>query len=133
VIRDFTAEQRQLWARCVELWELSLTREADPIRAALHPDYTGWVTGTDRPHDREAAVAAVGPGSPRVLDYQLTPLSVNVFDGRTGVIHYRYVARLDSAPGPPATVGGRWTEVYLRDDEAAWIMIAVSGGPDGER
>ncbi len=130
---ELSQEQRQLWARCEELWKLSITREALPIRTALHPDYTGWLTGAERPHDREAAVASVGPSSPRVVAYQLTPLAVRVFEGRAGVIHYSYFAEVESEKDVTKAVGGRWTEVYLRNDAAEWIMIAVSGGPDGQR
>jgi hypothetical protein len=130
---ELSREQRQLWARCEELWKLSITRETGPARAALHPEYTGWVTGTERPHDREAAVASVGPASPRVIAYELTPLVVRVFEDRAGVIHYTYVADVESEPGPTKAVRGRWTEVYLRNLAGEWIMIAVSGGPDGQR
>lgn len=56
---ELSHEQSQLWTRCEELWKLSTTRETFPVRAALHPDYTEWVTGTERPHDRDAAVASV--------------------------------------------------------------------------
>jgi hypothetical protein len=130
---ELSLEQRQLWARCEELWNLSIAREAAPIRAALHPDYTGWVTGAERPHFREAAVASVGPSSPRVIAYELTPLAVRVFEGRAGVIHYSYVAEMQSESGATKAIRGRWTEVYLRNDAGEWIMIAVSGGPDGQR
>jgi hypothetical protein len=108
-------------------------REAAPVRAGLHPDYTGWVTGTERPHDREAVVASVGPSSPRVIACELTPLAVRVFEGRAGVIHYGYVAEVESERDPTKAVRGRWTAVYLRNDVGEWIMIAVSGGSDGQR
>lgn len=130
---ELSHEQRQLWARCEELWRLSITREVDPIGAALHADYTGWVTGAGEPHDRAAAIASVGPSSPRVIAYELTPLAVRVFEGRAGVIHYSYVAQVESETKPMKAVAGRWTEVYLRNDAGEWIMIAVSGGPDGQR
>ena len=126
-------EQRQLWARCEELWKLSITRETLPVHAALHPDYTGWVTGAERPHDREAAIACVGTSSLRVVAYKLTPLVVRVFEGRAGVIHYSYVAEVEAEKDMTQVVGGRWTEVYLRTESGEWVMIAVSGGPDGRR
>lgn len=50
-----------------------------------------------------------------------------------GVVHYSYVAEVQA--GEQRTrkaVSGRWTEVYLKQG-GAWQMIAVSGGPDGER
>jgi hypothetical protein len=124
--------QRGLWSRVDQLWKLALERDATPIRAALHPGYSGWVTGQARPHDREAAVAAVGPASPRVLSYRLRPLAINIFDRRVGVVHYNYDAELEPASPGPHAVSGRWTEVYLLQD-GEWLMIAVSGGPDGER
>ncbi len=110
-----------------------MTRDMDRIGPALHPDYTGWVTGTEAPHDRKAAVASVGPSSPRLIAYELTPLAVRVFEGRAGVVHYSYVAHVESESDAAKPIGGRWTEVYLRNDAGEWIMIAVSGGPDGER
>jgi hypothetical protein len=130
---EISQEQHQLWARCEALWKLTLRREGAPVRAALHPDYSGWVTGTAAPHDREAAIASIGPASPRVLAYELTPLAVRVFEGQAGVIHYSYIAEVESAQGRAENVSGRWSEVYLRSGEGEWIMIAVSGGPDGQR
>src|SRR5690606_33342334 len=73
---QMTAEARQLWRRVEELWGLSVARDEAGVRAALHPDYTGWVTGQPLPHDRDAAIRSVGPDAPRVLDYRLSPLAV---------------------------------------------------------
>jgi hypothetical protein len=109
-----------------------MTRETDHVRDALHPKYTGWVTGQARPHDREAAVASVGPSSPHVLNYKLEPLSINVFDDVVGVVHYSYVAEVASSSDTSKSVSGRWSEVYLRK-HGEWVMVSVSGGPDGER
>ena len=132
-VDDLSVEQRELWARCTELWELSLRRETAPIRANLHPDYIGWVIGRDEVHDRDAAVASVGPTSPRVWGYHLTPIAVRVFEGRAGVIHYRYSADVESVDGSRNTISGRWSETYIRNDKGEWILIAVTGGPDGRR
>jgi hypothetical protein len=129
---DLTQEERTLWSRVGALWDLSLARQPEPVRVALHPDYTGWVTGTPLPHDREAAVASVGPSSPRVLSYSLQPLAVSVVDGIVGVVHYTYEAEVESASEGATRVSGRWTEVYMRTNDE-WLMVSVSGGPDGER
>ncbi|ACG72798.1 hypothetical protein AnaeK_1569 [Anaeromyxobacter sp. K] len=123
--------QAQLWSRVDALWRLSSTHDVALVRDALHPSYTGWVTGLPGPHDKEAAVAAVGPSSPRVLSYGLTPLGITVFDGIVGVVHYRYTAEVEAGTGS-TTVNGRWTESYLRRN-GEWLMISVSGGPDGQR
>lgn len=127
-----TEEQKKLWSRVDALWRMSMTRETAPVGDALHANYTGWVTGQAQPHDREAAIASVGPSSPRVLSYKLQPLSINVFDGIVGVVHYSYVAEVESGANASKSVAGRWSEVYLRKN-GEWIMISVSGGPDGER
>jgi hypothetical protein len=128
---QLSEEQAQLWSRVDALWKLSLTRDAAPVRYSLHPSYTGWVTGQPEPHDREAAVASVGPSSPRVLSYRLTPLRITIFDGIVGVVHYSYVAEVE-AGADSKNVPGRWSEVYLRKN-GEWLMISVSGGPDGQR
>lgn len=130
-LERLTEEQAQLWSRVDALWKVSLTRDPALVRAALHASYSGWVTGRPEPHDREAAVASVGPASPRVLSYRLTPLRVTVVDGIVGIAHYSYAAEVDAGAGA-TTVRGRWTESYLRKD-AEWLMISVSGGPDGQR
>ena len=132
-LADLNPEQRELWARCKQLWELSLRRETAPIRTALHPGYIGWVIGRDEVQDRDVAVASVGPTSPRVLSYDLMPLAVRVFEDRTGVIHYRYSAVVESVDGSRNAISGRWSETYIRNDKREWILIAVTGGPDGQR
>lgn len=130
--QHFSQEERDLWDHVTELWEIARRRETAPIRKLLHRDYSGWVTGLDAPHDYEAAVASVGPETPRVLRYRLKPLKVSVFDHEVGVVHYSYEADVESAGGATQHIGGRWTEVYKRRGNA-WLMIAVSGGPDGMR
>lgn len=125
-------EERELWARVEALWRLAAARDSAAVADALHPGFTGWVTGQPQPHDRAAAVASVGPSSPRVLAYRLQPLRVAIFDGEVGVVHYSYAAEVEAGVNGARTVGGRWSEVYLRHKEQ-WTMISVSGGPDGER
>lgn len=129
---DLSGEEQRLWEHVTMLWEIARRRETTPVRKLLHPDYTGWVTGLDKPHDYEAAVASVGPGTPRVLRYRLQPLKITVFDHDVGVVHYRYEAEVETAEGGSQTVAGRWTEVYKRGGRG-WLMISVSGGPDGMR
>lgn len=125
-------EQRELWERVDALWRMSVTRDTARVADALHPDYIGWVTGQAQPHSRNAAIASVGPSSPRVSNYTLQPLSIAVFDGMVGVVHYTYVAEVKSGTNASKAVSGRWSEVYLRKN-GEWKMISVSGGPDGER
>lgn len=127
-----TADQKKLWSRVDALWQMSLSPDTAPVDAALHSDYSGWVTGQDQPHGREAAIASVGPSSPRTLNYELQPLGINIFDGIVGVVHYTYTAEIESGTGSSKSVAGRWSEVYLKKN-GEWIMISVSGGPDGER
>jgi hypothetical protein len=130
--QHFSQEQRELWEHVTELWEIARRRETGPVRKLLHRDYSGWVTGLDMPHDYEAAVASVGPDTPQVLRYRLKPLKVTVFDHEVGVVHYSYEADVEAADGAPKQVAGRWTEIYKRRG-SGWLMIAVSGGPDGMR
>jgi hypothetical protein len=129
---ELTDEQKKLWSRVDELWKISMTREAGRVRDALHPKYTGRVTGQARPHDREAAVASVGPSSPHVLSYKLNPLSINVFDDIAGAVHHICVAEVASNSDESKRVSGRFSEVYIRKNGEC-VMISVSGGPDGER
>lgn len=125
-------QQRTLWSRVNGLWEMLMTGDAAAVSLALHPEYRGWVTGQARPHGREAAIASVAPSSSRVLRYELQPLSVTVYDGVVGVVHYSYVAEVESGADASRTVAGRWSEVYLRKG-GEWLLISVTGGPDGER
>ncbi|NML73777.1 nuclear transport factor 2 family protein [Rhizobium sp. S-51] len=132
VAARFDDEQLALWEHVSDLWEIARRRETGPVRRLLHRDYTGWVTGLESPHDYEAAVASVGPDTPRVLRYRLRPLTVRIFDHEVGVVHYGYEAEVEAHGEGAKTIAGRWTEVYKRRG-ADWLMIAVSGGPDGMR
>lgn len=131
-LNQLTEEQRDLWARVEALWTMAVAQDTASASDALHPDYVGWVTGQPRPHGRDAAIASVGPSSPRVLSYELQPLSIVVFDGVAGVVHYTYVADVESGQNISKTISGRWSEMYLRKN-GRWVMVSVSGGPDGER
>lgn len=128
-IAGFSPEQRELWDRVVELWALFKGRDENRIRVALHPLYVGWNTNTPLPHDRDAAVRSVSGDSPELREYQLRPLSVQVYDGQVGVVHYAYAATLVPKGGAPTNVTGKWSEIYFKQGKV-WTMIAVSGRPD---
>lgn len=130
-IDSLDEERRALWDRASGLWEMLLRRDGDSIRAAIHPAYSGWVTGQPQPHDRDVALAAAADESPRLRDYHLDPVGISIADGTAGIVHYRYAATLE-AEGKAERISGRWTEIYLRRD-GIWTMIGVSGGPDGQR
>ncbi|MAL48688.1 MULTISPECIES: nuclear transport factor 2 family protein [unclassified Methylophaga] len=128
-IVDFSPEQRDLWKRVVDLWALSKVREEGQIRSTLHPDYVGWDMSAPLPHDRDAAVHSVSGESPELRGYELHPLSVQVYEGKVGVVHYSYSAMVVPKNATPINVTGRWSEVYLMQG-GTWIMISVSGRPD---
>jgi hypothetical protein len=129
---DFTPEQRGLWKRVSDLWELSKGRDQNQIRATLHPEYVGWDMSAALPHDREAAVLSVSGDSPELHEYQIRPLSVQVYEGQVGVVHYSYSAIVLPKDAAPINVTGRWSEVYLMRD-GTWTMISVSGRPDASK
>jgi len=131
-VHDFTPEQHELWERVQSLWELSRGRDKDKIRATLHPEYVGWDMSTQLPHDREAAVGSVTDDSPTLQDYILQPLSVRIYDGNVGVVHYSYAATVLQKSGDAIRVTGKWSEVYLKQRDE-WSMISVSGKPDESR
>ena len=56
------------------------------------------------PHGREAAVQSVLGESPVVKDYQLRPLSIEVYDQIVGIVHYTYAATV----APQGGEAGRW-------------------------
>src|SRR5574339_762846 len=97
-IGEFSAEQEELWNRVGELWALSKTRAEQQIRSTLHPDYVGWDTNTPLPHDRDTAVHSVCAASTELDEYELRPLSVQVYEQQVGVVHYSYSAVLTSKP-----------------------------------
>ena len=127
--RPLTDEQRALWQRVLDLWAMSARRDDAGIRRALHPDYAGWDMQAVEPHDRDAAVHSASGDSPTLIDHVLEPLSIRVYEGVTGVAHYRYAATVAAKDGRPRRVTGRWTEVYAKSGDE-WRMVAVSGQPD---
>jgi ketosteroid isomerase-like protein len=122
-------EQLELWRRVNELWELAARKDDRGIRDALHPDYAGWDMSAPLPHDRDAAVRSASGDSPRLTQYALEPLSVRLYEGNVGVVHYRYEATVELQQGEPTRVAGKWTEIYAKKEQH-WLMIAVSGQPN---
>jgi len=129
VVSNLTAEQLDLWHRVQELWELSAKNDAERIRVALHPNYMGWDMTASAPHDREQAVASASGEAARLIQYNLEPLSVRLYAGSTGVVHYRYSATVQTNDVQPTQVSGQWTEVYIKQGQR-WLMVAVSGRPN---
>lgn len=131
-INHMSAEEAGLWRQVIALWDMTVSGDTTDVVDALHPHYSGWVTGLDSTQDRNEAVRSVGPGAPPVLGYHLTPLKVTVIDGVVGIVHYRYEGYVDDGAGGQRTIRGRWSEIYLREN-GRWVMVSVSGGPDGQR
>jgi hypothetical protein len=128
-IDDLSMEQQELWRRVNDLWARSLERSADKIRSTLHPQYVGWDMNNPAPHGREAAIQSILGDSPLVEDYQLTPLSIEVYDHVAGIVHYTYSATVVPKGATSFRVTGKWTEIYLKQG-GQWVMIGVSGRPD---
>ncbi len=128
-IDSLSPEQQELWQRVNDLWTLSLNRNAEKIRATLHPQYVGWDMSSDSPHDRDMAVKSVTGDSPLVTQHHLQPLSIEVYNHTVGIVHYSYSANVVPKDSKPLAVTGKWTEIYLKQD-GGWIMIGVSGRPD---
>jgi hypothetical protein len=128
-ILELSPEQQDLWRRVLELWELSRGRDGGRIRSALHPLYVGWDMNQPLPHHRDAAMRSVCGDAPELREYELHPLSVQVYERGVGVVHYAYSAAVVPKGQSPIAVTGRWSEVYLKRD-GTWIMISVSGRPD---
>jgi hypothetical protein len=84
---------------------------------------------TPLPHDRDAAVRSVTGTSAELGDYELHPLSVQVYERRVGIVHYSYSAIVTLKGTPSTKVTGKWSEVYLKQG-GGWMMISVSGRPD---
>lgn len=123
------AEELQLWQRVQDLWRLSEMNDAAGIRDALHPSYVGWDMSSSVTHNREQAIASASGGSAALAQYSLEPLSVRVYEGSTGVVHYRYSATVRPEQSPDLQVTGQWTEVYVKRGQQ-WLMVAVSGRPN---
>ncbi|WP_445400882.1 nuclear transport factor 2 family protein [Zobellella sp. An-6] len=128
-IVDFSQEQRELWEHVTDLWVLAQRRDEGRIRSTLHPEYVGWDMTALLPHDRDAAVLSISGDSPELREYELHPLSVQVYEGKVGIVHYSYSAMVVPQGAEPINVTGRWSEVYLKQD-GTWTMISVSGRPD---
>ncbi|MEB2318169.1 MAG: nuclear transport factor 2 family protein [Pseudomonadota bacterium] len=128
-IDDLSLEQQELWRRVNDLWAMSLERSAEKIRDTLHPGYVGWDMNSPAPHGREAAIQSVLGDSPVVKDYQLRPLSIEVYDHVAGIVHYTYSATVAPKGANALLVTGKWTEIYLKQ-AGQWVMIGVSGRPD---
>lgn len=128
-IEQFTEEQRDLWSTVDRLWSQSRSRDSSLIGLSLHPQYVGWDTSADLPHNKEAAIKSVTGETPALQSYSLFPHSVQVYDHVVGVVHYSYSATVRPHAALPIEVTGKWTEVYLRQGHQ-WTMVAVSGRPD---
>ncbi len=129
---EFSQEQRALWEHVGNLWAMSKARNESQIRAALHPRYVGWDMNVALPHDRDAATQSVLGDAPVLREYDLRPLSVQIYGGLVGVVHYSYFAKVVPRSGQTLTVTGKWSEVYLKQD-GHWMMVSVSGRPDEPR
>lgn len=125
----WSAGQRALWSQVTRLRVLSRERDHERIAELLHPGYVGWDLSTPGTHDRTAAPRSVGVDAPPLAGYVLRPLSLAVYAGHTGVVHYASKAAVAQPGADPASITGKWTEMYIKEGERS-LMVAVSGRPD---
>ena len=119
-------QQQELWSRVEELWHFLQRRDIAAIKAAIHPQYIGWEASSLLPHDRDFALKAAET-DPKIVDFRLFPMHVEVYDGLVGVALYSFEADVAAPKGKIEKLSGKWTEVYLKKDNV-WLMISVSGG-----
>jgi hypothetical protein len=122
----FSPEQQELWDRVQQLWRLLQQRDIAAIKAAIHPQYSGWEASSLLPHDRDFALKAATT-DPKIVEFHLYPLVVEVYDGLVGVAHYTFEAEVATPSGKTEKVSGKWTEIYLKKN-GVWLMISVHGG-----
>ncbi len=128
-ISDMKENERLLWDRVDELWKCSVNQDFTTIEEAIHPKYIGWDNNSLLPHDRNYAIRSVVDKSVRLLEYQLQPLKISLYDDRVGIANYRYNASLEDIQKNVRGIKGRWTEIFIKEAES-WILIGVHGGPE---
>lgn len=124
-----TNEEQTLWKRVSELWKCSKDRDFKSIDKALHPKYTGWDNKSLVPHDRNYAIDSIKDNSFRLLEYNLYPLRITIYEQQVGIVNYRYQARIRDMQKNVRVIKGRWTEIYLKKEQN-WVLIGVHGGPE---
>ncbi len=132
ITKNLSIEERTLWNRVNELWECSVDHDFKTIDKAIHPNYVGWDNKSLVPHDRNYAIQSVTDDSVRLLEYKLTPLGITVYKHQVGIANYRYRADIRDIPGNIRVIKGRWTEIYIRE-ENNWTLIGVHGGQESLR
>jgi hypothetical protein len=128
-IDSLSPQERELWEHVDRLWRLAAAKDAESIEALLHPDYVGWISGQDSPQNRAEAVRSAVADTGGVVAYVLTPLVIQLYEGKIGVVHYLYEATVSQAAAAEKRVKGRWTETYLKHADL-WLLICVTGGPE---
>ncbi|MDZ7680607.1 MAG: nuclear transport factor 2 family protein [Fodinibius sp.] len=125
-IRDLTTEEQALWKRVDQLWKCSMEGNFSTIEEAIHPKYTGWDSKSVVPHDRSYALQSMSDQSARLVEYQLFPLTITVYEHEVGIVNYRYTADIKDLIGNIRKTKGRWTEVFCKRNNV-WILIGVHG------
>lgn len=127
--KNLSGEELTLWSRVIELWKCSMEQDVQTIDKAIHPNYTGWDNNSLVPHDRTYAIDSVTDNSVHLIEYKLHPLGVKVYEHRVGIVNYRYQARVQDRQENVRAIKGRWTEIYLQEEQN-WTLIGVHGGPE---
>ncbi len=127
--KNLSVEERALWNRVSQLWKCSVDQDIQTIDKAIHPKYIGWDNNSLLPHNRDYALQSVTDKSVRLLDYNLNPLGITVYEQQVGIANYRYRANISDIQKNVRVIKGRWTEIYLRENQN-WTLIGVHGGPE---
>ena len=126
---NLTVDEHLLWNRVKQLWKCSIDRDVNTIDRAIHPKYIGWDNNSVVPHNRTYALQSVTDQSTRLIEYDLLPLRITVYDNQVGIVNYRYSATISDSKKNVRRIKGRWTEIYLLQHKK-WILIGVHGGTE---
>ena len=128
-VKQLSMQECVLWDRVDELWKCSVNKNFATIQEAIHPKYSGWDANSIVPHDRNYAIQSATDQSVRLVNYQLYPLKITVYDQHVGIVNYRYSARIKDRKQNIRAIKGRSTEIFLKKNHL-WILIGLHGEPE---
>lgn len=131
--QTWSPEQQEIWKFEEQQWQMAKDEDLSWIDKMVHPNLSYWGADQHSPQNKASLARwnRYDNTNTTVLEQELFPISVTI-TGNIAVAHYRYTIARENYKKERETVGGRYTDVLVKEG-GRWLFIAWAGGDDPKK
>ena len=131
--QTWSPAEQEVWKLEEQQWQMAKDKDASWIDKMVHANVSYWDADGQSPQNKASLTRwnKYNNTNGTVLEQELSPLSI-VITGNVAVVQYRYRVARENFKKERETVGGRYTDVFTKEN-GRWLFIAWAGGDDPKK